>query len=62
MATEAQKQNARDGGYEVLLTGFGTYDAYTVSRNGEKLPGQYGLESDAWDAAVAARWRDQHER
>lgn len=62
MASDAEKENAKTGGYNVYLTNFGNEDAYAVYHNGVRLEGRYGSESDAWDDAVAKRWRDQNDR
>ena len=58
MATEEQKQDARQGGYEVKLVGKGTYDTYVIYRHDAEQPGEFGLLESAWDEAVARRFRD----
>ena len=61
MASEQEKQNARDGGYTVSLVGKGTYDTYVVYLHGVAQAGEFALVEDAWNEAVARRWRDQNE-
>ena len=48
MASEQEKQNAREGGYTVALVGKGTYDAYVVYHQGAPLPGEFALLESAW--------------
>ncbi|MCO8313921.1 hypothetical protein [Pseudomonas mandelii] len=62
MATEAEKDNAKAGGYNVLFTWFGTDESYVVYWKDKPVSERYGSESAAWDDAVGKRWREQHER